>query len=97
MDAAKQAAIQKGMIAGQNQVSLETINEQNQQRLASQLKVVNQCREAREAIKLEVAIETMAISDKLKKLTSQIDQMEKAIKAGQPGVKGQVEGIKSQL
>jgi hypothetical protein len=57
------------MLAGGNQASLETLNEQNRLRLAAQLKTINQCEEARDAIKLEVTIERLAVSEQLKKIT----------------------------
>jgi hypothetical protein len=78
-------------------VSLEQINEQNQARLANQLKTVNQCEEAREAIRLEVSIETMAIPEKLRRLTQEIDTLEKQAKSGQTGpeTKSTVEKIKA--
>ena len=86
------------MLAG-NQASLESLNEQNRQRLMTQLKTVNQCEEAKEAIKLEVMIETMAIPEKLKRLTQDIDAIEKLVKANQvaPDTKMSVEKIKEQL
>lgn len=56
------------MLAGGNQASLETLNEQNRLRLVAQLKAINQCEEARDAIKLEVTIERLAVSEQLKKI-----------------------------
>lgn len=96
MEAAKQQAIQKGMLAGANQASLESLNEQNRQRLMTQLKTINQCEEAKEAIKLEVMIETLAIPEKLRRLTQEIDAIEKLVKTNSvaPDTKSSVEKIK---
>ena len=83
MESARQLAIQKGFLErGGNQAAMESLNEQNRVRLMSQLKTINQCEEAREAIKLEVSIETLAIPEKLRKLTTEIDALEKQAKSG---------------
>ena len=54
-------------------MSAESLQEQNKLRLVNQLKTINQCEEARDAIKLEIQIEKLALPDKLKQLTNEID------------------------
>jgi hypothetical protein len=60
--------------------SPESLQEQNKARLVSQLKAINQCDEVRDAVRLELQIEKLAISDRLKSITTEIAALEKSVK-----------------